>query len=72
MHPQATALERERECLNPERERPLCTRDVAGFVIWRSSSFAYLANKEVAGGRMSVRLAAEHGDPTKDGYLPYE
>ena len=34
----ATALEWERECRNPVRERQLCSGDV-GFVTWRSSSY---------------------------------
>ena len=38
MHPQATTLERERECRNRVRERLLCRGDV-GFVTWRCSSY---------------------------------
>ena len=40
MHPRATALERERECRNPLRERQLCSGDV-GYVTWRSPSYVY-------------------------------
>ena len=37
LHPRATALERERKCQNPVRERQLCSGDV-GHVTWRSPS----------------------------------
>ena len=59
LHPWATALERERECRNPVRERQLCSGDV-GYVTWRSSS--YVCIKNISIWRASMRWLSVNYD----------